>query len=1037
MPAVFREPEFAVARLSLLSAGTPAPRLPEDMDDPEQLRAFLAEVAHDPVAREAVAVSSLSLDETLEKAAAGEPVKPKQLRRGALSALRYLTRMRHRATPFGLMAGVAPVTFGDDTRVRIGARHHKHVRPDLAWLVAVVRDLLRDPAVRSGLRVVANDLCRVRGDHLVVPRVLGDDEDPEGAHETVVARTEVVRAALDAARTPVPFRALLDRVVTACPGENRAAVEERLGELVERDVLLTDLYPPLTSADPLGHVLGTLAATGNAPARERLGAVADALDEYAAAPVGTAYARLRGTVRIMRTARPSDRPLHVDLGMDADIVLPRHVATELADAASMAWRLSPPPSRPLADYHAAFLERYGLRGLVPVHEVLDPHLGLGPPSGRGGPAYPVEPASRATLLCGLAQRAAAREEDEVVIDAELAARLARPGTEDGPGSYVEPVARLFAASGEALAAGDFRLVLSGMNFTRPGAMFGRFLHLLPKLREPFTTCVDELAAGWPSATATQLVAPTLRARSANVGQVPPLTPGTLVVGAFADTGDPRVLNLHDLAVGADRDRLSVVSLRTGQEIVPLPFNANEVRTTAPDAVRLLFQIGACRTPRWSMWSWGAAAERLPFLPRIRYGRTVLSPARWLPDERLTDPTRSWARWRRLLDEWRAQWRVPDRIEAVHADQPLPLDLRSAADLRVLRNELCRNPGTVLREEPLGGAYGTGWAGGRSCELAVPLLPERQRSYPAARRELPLRTAVDPARTRKAHQPGGDWLYLKVYATSDRHDEILSRALPPLLDRAAPVADRWFYVRYEDDEPHLRIRFHGAAAELNARLLPAVHEWAGRLAAAGGIRDLTIGTYRPELARYGGPEAMEDAERAFCADSEAAVEQLRMRDAGLLDVPVELLLAANCFDLAARLVGDGWQEWLLDACPPDVGHHVFQRYRREAVALLGPLAVPADGPPPLPGVERLTEIWERRAPRLTRYGQLIRGAIAEGRLGTAPAPFRSVLHLHHNRLGGMDPETERGSYAIARGVLRTIADRERHLNRESRRATWAP
>lgn len=893
MATVFREPEFAVARLSPLGADTPALRPPDNLENPAHLRAFLAAIVEDPLVREAIAVSSLSLDGLLDKAAEGAPMKTRQLRGAAASALRYVTRMRHRATPFGLMAGVAHATFGDHTTVRIGSRHYKHVRPDLAWLVAVVRVLNRDPAVRSDLCVVVNDLCCAQGDRLVVPRLLGEDgQGQEHGCETTVVRTDVVRAALDFARTPVAFRGLVDKVATVCPDEDKSTVEKQLGALVEQDILLTELFPPVTTADPLGHVLSTLAASGETPVRERLAKVASALDDYAAAPVGTGHLPLRTAAGMMRGIHPADRPLHVDLGMDADIVLPNEVAVELADAASMAWRLSPPPSHALAAYHAEFLERYGLRGLVPIRELLDPNTGLGPPAGYLAPPAHHRPAggekpdaARETLLSGLAQQAAARGETEVVVDTELADRLARPGAEDEPGAYIEPVARLFAASSDHLAAGDFRLLLSTTSFTRPGAMFGRFLHLLPKLRQPFARCVDELAASWSPATTAQLVASTLDARSANVAQVPRLTPNTLVLGAFADSGDPQMLRLDDLAVGAYRNRLCVVSLRTGEEIVPQLFHANEVRTSVPNPVRLLFQIGAFHTPKWSLWNWGTAAERLPFLPRIRHGRTVLASARWLPDERLTAATLPWGQWRSLFDRWREEWKVPPHVEAAWTDQLLPLDLSSATDLRLLRDELRRHPDTVLREQPLGGEYGTGWSGGHSCELAVALRPTRpRRPHPATRAALPPSTAADPAKSRQAHHPGGDWLYLKVYVTADRHDEILTHALPELLHQAAPVTDRWFYVRYQDDEPHLRIRFHGTPAELNSRLLPAVRHWADLLAESGAIRDLVIATYRPELARYGGPDVMTAAEQAFSADSRAAIDQLRLRRQGYWTCP---------------------------------------------------------------------------------------------------------------------------------------------------------
>ncbi|WP_328437545.1 lantibiotic dehydratase [Streptomyces sp. NBC_00444] len=1004
------------------------------MDNVEELRAFLTQVANDPVAREAISVSSLSLGGTLDKVVSGAPVKTKQLRRAAASAVRYLSRMRSRATPFGLMAGVASVRFAKDARVRIGNDHRKHVRPDLAWLTEVIRELHRDPVVRAQLRVVANDLCSVRGGRLVMFPTLGED----GARrphpcEISVPYVGTVEAAMAAARTPLPYRELVDRLSTTHPGEQEAAVETALSELVERGFLLTELYPQPTAGDPIRHVLEVLSGLRTHSVRAALDRISSALDRYAEAPVGTGRVQFLSVAGAMREIHTVDRPVHVDLGIDAEIVLPRQVAAELEEAASVAWRLARPQTPSLTEYHAAFRERYGLRGLVPIKELLDPHIGLGPPSGYQAPRsdrrsthQAGSDALRDNLLCGLAQRAAARGEVEVLIDAELARRLARPGAEDEPATYIEPVARLFAESAEQLQSGDFRLVLSPLNYTRPVALSGRFLHLLPELRDTLAEDMRALTEDWRPATPAQLLGATVEARHANVAQVPQLLQNTLAVGVFADGTEPHVLRLDDLAVGVHADRFFVASLRTGEEIVPLMLNANNSRTTAPNPIRLLYEIGTYHTPRWKLWSWGAIAERLPFLPRIRYGRTVLSPARWLPDAPLCDAALPWPAWREAVDRWRDDWAVPDKVEMVQGDQLLPLDLGSSADLRLLRDELRRNSGGVtIQESPLGGRYGAGWAGGHAVELAVPLKPVPQRLFPAARSTLPLKTAADPAMTRRVYRPGGNWLYLKVYAGVDHHDEIISRHLPALLESAEAVSDRWFFIRYREPEPHLRIRFHGAPADLNSRLLPAVHSWADQLAAAGSLREISLHDYQPEIARYGGPDAIESAERAFFADSRAAVDQLVLREQGLLDLPVELLLAANHLDLTSRMVGEDWQKWLPAAYPKNEEHHLmFQQHRQDAIDLLGPI-LEQGGPLHLPGGERLLEIWERRAAPLAHYGRLTRSLMADGRMGTAPAPYRSILHMHHNRLVGINPRTEQGSYAIARGVIQEITNRKTH------------
>ncbi|QXJ23765.1 lantibiotic dehydratase [Actinomadura graeca] len=1006
--SLFRAPDFAVVRLSALAAGTPAPVPPDDLDSPEAMRRYLREAASHPWFREAVAVSSSGLDGALRKVVDGDAVPAANLRRAVLATTRYLSRMTHRPTPFGLMAGVAEARFDAGAKFRVGTDHRKSARADMGWLAATIKEWETDPGVLARLRLVANDLGFVRGDRLVLPlvRVPPDQRGPNDQERTVRA-TNAVRAALTAAAEPIRHADLVARLREGFPDAPSDAVERMVVQLVEGEFLLTDLRPPAAAADPLGHVLERLPE--RFAGRAALTGVRDALAAYSATAPGHGLSAWRTAVTEMRALHAGDRPIQVDLGMDADVILPAAVADELVDAVSAAWRVLPPrlaPLDPLADYRAAFLERYGTGALVPIKEVVDPEAGLGPPSGyllppghRRPPDRPAPDAERDTLLLGLAQRGG----PEIVLDDALVERLARPGSVDEPASYAEVCAELVADSEDGLRDGGFRLVMTAMNFTRPGAMSGRFLHLLPGLGAAVSETAREEAA---PAVPVQVVGPVLDSRSANVAQVPRLTGELAATGVFAD--GPEALSLDDLLVGADHDRFVVVSRRDGRELAPMPFHALNLQLTTPNAVRLLMEIGEGRTPAWPLWSWGTA-ERMPYLPRVRRGRTILSPARWLPDPRLTQEV-DWAAWKRLFERWRADWAVPDIVYATYTDHRVRLDLGSVAHLKTLHAELRKRPGTVLQEAPAGGRHGFGWARGHATEIAVPMRPVRHRAISDTTR----RRAV-----RRTHPPGGEWLYLKVYATPGRHGELLARHVPALVRRAAGITDRWFFLRYRDDEPHLRLRFHGDPAALGARLLPIVHRWAADLAETGLINRIVLDTYLPETGRYGGPDLIEAAEDAFAADSGSVLSQLALREAGELDLPMPLLLAANHLDLARHLHGEGWRDWLLETYPKGARHETFQSHRREAIRLLDPAAGFA-GLSELRGGRALLDGWERRSGPVAAYGRAVREALDD-----PSAIFASVLHMHHIRLAGIDRRAEQDGYAVARGVLQAHRDRERH------------
>lgn len=100
----------------------------------------------------------------------------------------------------------------------------------------------------------------------------------------------------------------------------------------------------------------------------------------------------------------------------------------------------------------------------------------------------------------------------------------------------------------------------------------------------------------------------------------------------------------------------------------------------------------------------------------------------------------------------------------------------------------------------------------------------------------------------------------------------------------------FFVRYHDDGPHIRLRYRGRSADsvelLRDRLVDHVQSvwYSLELGSTGPDGPLTTApvlrwiTYRPEVDRYGGQEAMAVAEQCFEASSTAAFGLLRGLDA---------------------------------------------------------------------------------------------------------------------------------------------------------------
>lgn len=367
------------------------------------------------------------------------------------------------------------------------------------------------------------------------------------------------------------------------------------------------------------------------------------------------------------------------------------------------------------------------------------------------------------------------------------------------------------------------------------------------------------------------------------------------------------------------------------------------------------------------------------------------------------------------------------------DRFLQLDLSSPAHARILRQERGRSAAELL--EVPGDTAAPGWLAGHdgahSHEVVFPLTARAPRTGPsktARSRAVPVVRGADVAPL----PPGSGWLYAKLYSSEQRQDEILTRRLPRLLTACGPALRRWFFIRYRDPEPHLRLRLFAGGPDDAGLLLPVLGAWASELRSARLCGGMVLDTYDPEVERYGGPSALALAEEVFQADSESVLAQLTARqersdDSAGLD-PV-LLVALNYLDILHHLdgpaAGGPGPAWLLQTSASHQDRADFRPHRRAALDLTD-----LDGRwerlSASPGGKAITDSWARRAEALRRYAARLAGQQARpGGPRPAGTVVSSVLHMHHNRLLGIDREGERRSRAVARGAVQAALDKRRY------------
>ncbi|MFE1914200.1 lantibiotic dehydratase [Streptomyces anandii] len=998
---------------------------PQDPAYGARLTEHLRDVASDALFREAVHVSSPHLGNVLSEALSGRTLSTKRAEKASLSTLRYLIRMGHRPTPFGIMAGVTLGNFADQTRARIGTRHRKQVRADAGWVWEVVTRALEDRSARYRVGVAWNNLCTLRGDRLLLPYTPKPNSEGGTAskpREVSIRFTPAVATVRDVAKRSIRYGELVETLQAAHPEASAETIDKMLHSLVKNRILVTEFQPGHSPDDQLGRLVNLLgpAAAGD------LSQVTTHLERYEDAELIDAEFREEATRAMRAVHTGTESVLQVDLRLDAEIAISRTVAQEAERAATALWRMSPRIQYGHhKDYFNAFLERYGSDTAVPILDLLDPHAGIGAPATYAWPAtgsreHSHEPSrssfgrSRQKLLAELVQDCLVTGTSELALDDQLVDRLSYPDDE-GASKSLDFCVQVLAPSTTAVDRGDFKLMLSpAAGSDRAGKVMGRFANMLGSTSELRHLLTNEPAA--EDVIVADLDFEPAEARLRNVIRTPRITGKSIPVGTYPPEGET-VIDLADIAVEVHGERLRMVCSLTGTPVkVVVPHMLN-LSIAGPNVARLMAELSEDSTQPWQRWDWGEL-DNFPYLPRVTYGRTILHPARWLVPDALTDDGMSFSDWRRELRQWQKRRNVPDRIRVVVTDRYLDLDIRDHLHCKLLRSELRGQSGVQLFES-IPTEEDFGWVGGHANELVISL----KRSGTTTSLESRNREASAPVLIRhgaSAVQPGGEWVHLKVYGSKASQDRLIASYLPRLLSTCQGDVDRWFFIRYADPDSHLRVRLHGKPEAVRTRVTEAVHSWSSELVSQRLARNTCFDAYLPEEDRYGGTELMTVAEEFFQADSEIVLSQLQAGAAGRLPLDRGALAAANFLRLLQSFGEWDWNSWITTALPKtSVPRSLLPPPAQ--LSLLDPGGKWAELMSAEGGAS-LSAGWERWSTPATVYGKSL---VSSGRptpLGTRV--LRSLLHMHFNRLNGINREAENRACAVLRNAAWSHLERNR-------------
>jgi len=558
---------------------------------------------------------------------------------------------------------------------------------------------------------------------------------------------------------------------------------------------------------------------------------------------------------------------------------------------------------------------------------------------------------------------------------------------------------LEGASPSAVDGGPFRILFHGAVGPSAARMFGRFCHGDPGLSTEVRRHLEAEELLNPNAIHAE-IAHLPEGRMGNVLARPLLRSYEIPYLGSSGADSHQWVLLEDLFVGVVEDRVVLWSRRLDREVLPRLSSAAAYNDRGSEAYRFLASLQDQGVQGTLGFQWGNLAGEAA-LPRVVSGRVVLARAQWRWGPAVLAALRKepGARERFLaIQRLRREQSLPRHLVLPEGDNELPVDLDNALCVEAFWGLVKQRESVILLEDLPDGdnLVATGPDGPYRHQLILAFLAEPREPPPAVPSPILSEVPVH-------HAPGSEWLYAKIYTGMHSAAALLGGVLGSFVQgvMTSGDADRWFFLRYADPDPHIRLRFHGTPDRIWGRVFPGLRQVLDPNLANGSVWRLQLDTYEPETLRYGGLGNQERTERIFMADSDAALgilagnpgaEGERMRWCTAL-ASVDAYFTSADLSVAQRLKN------VRDRCAgfdkefPLSGPALGQRFREVRKGLEALL----DQRPQGPRSRDLTYLEARTARIRPILGEM--GILASVGALTTPmdAILASLIHMSVNRL----------------------------------------
>jgi hypothetical protein len=678
----------------------------------------IQEICKSDIISEAIFLASPIFHEQLMKWLNNELSVQKDIDQLIYTITKYLMRMGSRCTPFGLFAGYSLGKIGDQSNIELEKSncYYGHLRLDMNYLCSLAMDLAKIPEIKKQIKYYSNSSIYNSGDNLRY--VEYQYINSHRTHFIVgIENSEYVAQILQVAENGASIKEFANLLVDEEISLQEA--ESFIDELIESQLLISELEPSVTGLEFLDQIINTLKPLNNIDEvlkylYEIKSDIQSICDQSIGIPVNN-YKEITNKLSNLNTKYDLKYLFQTDMVLSTkENELSKNVRDDVIKGIEILNRLTPSWSNiDLSNFKEAFYERYEEREVL-LSKVLDIESGIGYIQNKGsGDISPLvddlnlpftSGQNEINLKWNSIQSFLLKKYTEAISKGLKEIEIFDDEVKDFQLNWND-LPSTISAMVEIIEASDNEesnsvIYLNSAGGSSAANLLGRFCHSDNSLFKYVKNITEKEQNSNEDIVFAEIVH-LPESRTGNILLRPQLREYEIPYLAKASVSKEKQVSLDDLYISVKQGRKIVLRSKSlNKEIVPRLSTAHNYSNNALPIYQFLCDLQTQDLRGGVSFNWGSLVGEFSFFPRVKYQNIILSKATWNIKKEDIDDLIKLKSNKEIEDKakaWKEKFKLPDYVLLADGDNELLLNLNNLLCIKTLLSLVKKRPGFQLKE----------------------------------------------------------------------------------------------------------------------------------------------------------------------------------------------------------------------------------------------------------------------------------------------------------------------------------------------------